>query len=233
MNVQKRVSPLWYVSTELLDLSDMKASDMKKELESYGVSTKSLFDKAEIEKALRKERDNQEKEGVESIKDRINLGADSTSTKQTEKHTGWGGPRPERATKRDKWAPQASTTNTGNAKYDNAFQEGLNMKISELKQELRDRGISTSAFFEKVDMAKAYAQAIVDNIFKKRNGEGSKATGTRDQTGSYRSESYDPSYRDVTVERFNAGLTILPGDTVIDITDVVKGATNPADSIWQ
>merc|ERR1712194_936364 len=50
-------SLLWYAeSPEDSLLSKMKSPDMKKELESYGISTKSMFDKKEFETALKEAR---------------------------------------------------------------------------------------------------------------------------------------------------------------------------------
>mmetsp|Transcript_12096 Transcript_12096/g.22488 ORF Transcript_12096/g.22488 Transcript_12096/m.22488 type:complete len:299 (-) Transcript_12096:71-967(-) len=225
-------SKLWYVSTDLPDISEMKASEMKKELESYGVSTKSLFDKTEFEKALKEARVKQERLEVADIKDRINIGNDKERVAAPEngRKTVWG----RRNGNRKKWSSRepaksetsttskSSTTGTRDERYQNALQEGIAMKLSELKQELKDRGISTEAFFEKVDMAKAYAEAIADNILKKKPST-STASGGR-QHRSQSDEVWDPSYRDVEVRPFDAS-TMLAGETVIDITDFVKGAT--------
>lgn len=231
----QRGSPLWYVSTDLPDLSEMKASEMKKELESYGVSTKSLFDKTEFEKALSAERLRQETRGAQTLKDRINLGTDSTSANKKERKTTWGKPRTDPTQNRKKWsenAMQSNSNDTREQKYDNAFQEGIAMKLSELKQELKDRGISTSAFFEKVEMAKAYAEAVADNVKKWTTPENAGPTDTSSRQSSPRGEPFDPSYRDVNVEPFNARLTFLPGETVIDITEFVKG-TAATGGVWQ
>ncbi|KAG7367934.1 SAP domain containing protein [Nitzschia inconspicua] len=233
-----RVSPLWYISTELPDLSEMKASEMKKELESYGISTKSLFDKNEFEKALREERANQMNTDVESIKDRINRGSEAASSfSQSEKKKQRENSQTDHASSPNQWKTTAQSSppkDSSDSKYHNAFQEGISMKLSELKQELKDRGISTSAFFEKVEMAKAYAQAVADNVFKKEKNKVKDATSSRTSEGrnSYRKETFDPSYRDVQVKPFNAGLTILPGETVIDITDLVKGM-GATENVWQ
>ncbi|KAL3924770.1 MAG: hypothetical protein SGARI_005970, partial [Bacillariaceae sp.] len=214
-----RLSPLWYVNTDLPDVSEMRAGEMKQELESYGVSTKSMFDKAEFEKSLLEARFEQATLGVDEIKERINNGSETATTdSDTKRKTTWGKPRTERTK-----AQESSAKDETKQKFDNAFQEGMAKKISELKQELKDRGVSTSAFFEKVDMAKAYAESIADNVFNnKKSTKKNGANGASSQR-SQRTEAFDPSYRDVNVEPFNAGLTILPGETVIDITDFVTG----------
>ncbi|KAL3938046.1 MAG: hypothetical protein SGARI_001897, partial [Bacillariaceae sp.] len=196
-------------------MSTMKSGEMKRELESYGVDTKSMFDKAEFENALLQARFVEATSGVEQVGN-----AEATAKTSTNRKTSWGKPRTSRTKKRDKWSSQAQAASVDTEipreqKYDNAFQEGVAMKISELKQELKDRGVSTAAFFEKVDMAKAYAEAIADNVFKKKN----RSTKNSASSSASSDEVFDPSYRDVNVEPFNAGLTILPGDAVIDITD--------------
>jgi hypothetical protein len=224
------------VNTDLPDLSEMKSSEMKKELESYGVSTKSLFDKVEFEKALREERLKKEAKDAKTIKNRIRNQTDHVSTKEEGRKTTWGEPRTERKQTWAEWENPVSQSTpnkeTRDQNYDHAFQEGLAMKLSKLKQELIDRGISTSAFFEKAEMAKAYANAVADNVFKKTS---TKHVGVDDEGASRNSRKergFDPSYRDVHVEPFNAGLTIRPGDTVIDITETAK-RTTVTDGVWQ
>jgi predicted HTH domain antitoxin len=180
-----RLQPLWYVNTDLPDVSDMKASEMKKELDSYGVNTKSMFDKAQFEKALLEARLQLATIGADEIKEQINLGnKPSTDRSDTERKNARGKPRTERTMKREKGSSNGQESDTKEKetrqqKFDNAFQEGIAMKISELKQELKDRGISTSSFFEKVDMAKAYAESIADNILKMKQSTESDASSHR------------------------------------------------------
>merc|ERR1712157_181091 len=96
----------------------------------------------------------------------------------------------------------SSETRFGNEhrreRYKNALDEGRSMKISSLRQELKDRGISTGAFFDKMDLVEAYANVIADDIetnHSKRHNAGSR----KDQSTT----SSDPSYRDVTVHIFD------------------------------
>jgi predicted HTH domain antitoxin len=225
---------LWYVNTDtdLPDLSEMKSSQMKKELESYGVSTKSLFDKSEFEKALREER---LKQVPQIIKDRTSFQTEHASAKEEGRKTTWREPKTERKKRWMEWektSSQSTPEETRAEKYDNAFQFGIDMKLSELKQELKDRGISTSAFFEKVELAKAYAEAVADNVSKKARTKNAGADYRGASRNSRKDEAFDPSYRDVHVEPFRAALTINPGDTVIDITEMVKGTT-VTDGVWQ
>lgn len=52
----RRVGGTTRLFAEMMDISKMKASEMRKELESYGISTKSFFEKSEFEEALKKAR---------------------------------------------------------------------------------------------------------------------------------------------------------------------------------
>jgi hypothetical protein len=195
----------------------MKSSEMRKELESYGVSTKSLFDKMDFEKALTEARLKQGQKEIQDLRDRISQNEEVINSKddKTERKTVWG----RRSVDNNNKENQPNDVNTRTTpsdiredKYKNAFQKGIEMKLSELKQELKDRGISTSAFFEKVEMAKAYAEAIADNVTKKTNNKQSTTFST-----SYKQEVFDPSYQDVIVQPFHASM-LLPEDKVIDVT---------------
>merc|ERR1712166_48134 len=90
----------------------------------------------------------------------------------------------------DQESPSSSTTATTRyERYEKAVEEGKSMSISSLKQELKDRRISTSSFFEKFDLVKAYANAIADDT---------KDKDSKSRNASRRSEqSFDPSYRNV------------------------------------
>jgi hypothetical protein len=132
---KQRGSCLWYVSTDLPDLSEMKSVEMKKELESYGLSTKSLFDKAEFEKALREARLKQGANEPQTVKDRINIQNDHASTKEKRRKTTWGKPRKERKQRweeREETSANSTPKETRDKKYHNAFQEGIAMTLSEL-----------------------------------------------------------------------------------------------------
>lgn len=99
---------------------------------------------------------------------------------------------------------------TRQERYEIASEEGKSMSISGLKQELKDRRISTSSFFEKSDLVKAYANAIADDTKKK---------GSKSRNASRHSEqSFDSSYRNVIMHTFDP-MTLMTGDDVIiDIT---------------
>jgi predicted HTH domain antitoxin len=214
---------LWYVNTDLPDVSEMKASEMKRELETYGISLKSLFDKKDFEKALQEARLQREQTGVHDIKERIKRNEEVVSSQNNkERKTVWGRQKGNEMNERNRWSSSPSSSSATSSspssrddRYKDAFQKGSEMKLSELKQELKDRGISTSAFFEKNEMAKAYAEAIADNVMKKEK----KATNFTND-----GQVYDPAYRNVIVHQFDAS-TLLPSDKVIDITGFVKGTS--------
>ena len=80
------------------------------------------------------------------------------------------------------------------------------MKVGELKKALQDMGISTKSFFEKSEFVQAYAEALVDGTSKKKVGQ---QTPKED-------EPYDPSYRDVVMQKFNP--QVLGRGSVIDVS---------------
>ena len=79
------------------------------------------------------------------------------------------------------------------------------MPVSELKKKLTDMGISCKSFFEKSEFVKAYAEAMVDGTKKTGTGRGAQQ------------EDYDPSYRDVQMQRFDGVQQRMLSGTVIDI----------------
>ena len=125
---------------ELPEIDTMKASEMRKELESYGISTKSLFEKGEFIEALKKAR----AEGM------------SATTNSDENSTNG-----ETVTEEES---SSETSASREERYQEALEIAKTMKVGDLKKELTSRGISTASFFEKTEFIKAYAEAIADNI---------------------------------------------------------------------
>jgi hypothetical protein len=263
-------SLLWYAESPEDSLSEMKASDMKKELEeSYGVSTKSMFDKKEFEKALKDARLNSfsEKGKARAATTTTNEQEEedkqeSTSSNSSGKETTsvWGKPKTgddnnknetrenwssrwkdvastakevldsnvkkfsDYASSKDKSSSSSSSSpsssssssstssNTRQQRYDLALEEGAAMKLSSLKSELKDRGISTASFFEKSDLINAYANAIADNI--NSNKRSTKSTNTNRSSNN---DTFDPSYRTVIMHSFDPS-SFLSGEVIIDTT---------------
>jgi len=249
-------SVLWYADSPVNELSGMKASDMKKELESYGISTKSMFDKKEFENALKEAR---VKNGLEKEvttmnskeKKKKNGVRGSSKTKREKLSSKWknvasatkqaldnlkenpfpGSTSTEKTeSPATKSSPSTTTTSSSSndestsreERYKLALEEGASMKLSNLKKELQDRGISTNSFFEKSDLVKAYANAIADNSEPKaKNSTKNKNTGSRHGGSNNERERFDPYYKDVIMHPFDPS-SILPGDVVIDITETVR-----------
>ena len=161
----------------LPNVTEMKASDIRKELESYGISTKSFLEKKELVEALEKAR----LEGKKPKSD-----AKSAEEPKTTKTT-------------------ATDTNTGSAtkgrpeRIQEEMAKANAMKVGDLKKELESRGISTKSFFEKSEFVRAYAEAVVDSVQK-----GATSTGTRNGAKQpVQDEPYDSSYRDVAVQKLD------------------------------
>ena len=146
---QQRVLQLW--STKLPDIENMKAGEMRHELESYGISTRSFLEKSELREAVEKAR---------------------AEGKQPKKQTTTTTTRESSSSSKD---ADASTT----GKVDSASREerihsemekAKSMKVGDLKKELKALGVSTKSFFEKSEFVRAYAEAIVDGK-QKRNAQ--------------------------------------------------------------
>lgn len=127
---------------ELPDIDGMKASEMRNELESYGISTKSLFEKSEFVEALKKAR----AEGKTPINRGVN-GSSEAENKSPESPKG----------------EEAVPDESRQKRYEEALKKANSMKVGDLKKELKNRGISTASFFEKSEFVKAYAEAVADN----------------------------------------------------------------------
>merc|ERR1712071_249636 len=85
-----------------------------------------------------------------------------------------------------------------------------NMKIGEMKTELKAMGIPTRSFFEKSEFVQALAKARVDGKQKAAGGGGSQ-----------QDEPFDPSYRDVVMQKFTGGGLRFGGFS--DVIDVRLG----------
>jgi len=246
---------LWFAETpEDSLLSEMKSPDIKMELESYGISTKSMFDKKEFENALKEARLNGLEDSRRKTKTTTTSTPSTTSNKKeynqevatSSDSSAEKGKKNEKKTREKKpstWkdlasaakevldskvkkfsdsvssskekssSPASNSNNkTRQQRYELASKEGAAMKISDLKNELNDRGISTVSFFEKSDLIDAYANAIADN------DKSSPTKGTTHTDRRSNDAIFDPSYKNVIMRSFDPSTTILPGEVVIDIT---------------
>lgn len=176
------------------EIQAMKAKDIRQELESYGISTKSFFEKSELVGALLAAR----KEGKTPIG---NVNGDDGSESSTSS------------------ASSSSTSNNSGANRQERLNQEIekckSMKVSDLKKELESFGVSTKSFFEKSEFVRAVAEARVDGVKKSSGSSGSSSSSSR-SGNKVNEEPRDPSYRDVSVSKFSGGKALL-GGRVIDV----------------
>lgn len=154
--VVRKVGTETQIFSVVEDPTSMKASELRKELQSYGISTASFFEKSELVEAVEKAR----KEGKKPINDDSNDSSDATKQRDSS-----GGSR------ESKIAEEKLKCN--------------NMKVGELKKELESLGISTKSFFEKSEFVQALAEARVDGT-KKNARSNKKASTQEPYDPSYR-----------------------------------------------
>jgi hypothetical protein len=133
----------------------MRAGEIKKELESYGISTASFVEKSELVAALEKAR-------ADGLKPKEKPKTSTTTTTTTS--TSSSSKTKEEETPKD--------TRPREERLKEELEKCQAMKAGELKKELQERGISTASFFEKSDFVKALAEARVDGVQKKDEEEG-------------------------------------------------------------
>ena len=160
-----RSSALYSTSTsDLPEIATMRAGEIKKELESYGISTKSFLEKSELVDALTKAR----AEGKTPI-------ASSAASSSTSTTSSTDGASRKKKKKVRSEAADDSAPPTG-AEREKRIAEEMgkcqSMKAGELKAELQSLGVSTKSFFEKSEFVKALAEARVDGVKKTPVGGG-------------------------------------------------------------
>jgi hypothetical protein len=186
------------------DITAMSTSDMRKELESYGISTKSFLERSDMVQALNKARANAKQPTTNSADNDDNIS--NATTASTSIST-------------DDEAADEKTANVSKSRSERIQEEmakAKSMKVGALKAELEERGISTRSFFEKTEFVRAYAEAIVDNVSKNKASGSSSASAGKSKATS-QDEPYDPSYRDVTIQKFDARDPRLLSGVVIDV----------------
>jgi hypothetical protein len=197
----------------LPDIQDMKLKEMKAELESYGISTRTFLEKREFLDALKKARD----EGMTPVNGSSSTSSNGQTVNNGEAGKGFKKEEAQTTTNRNDVKTnndQKTPKGTGNRqqRLEEELEKAKNMKVGELRQRLKDMGINTKAFFEKSDFVKAYAEAIVDGV---------KATGSTSngKQQAVQDEPFDPDYRDVVVQKFDktSQQRFLLSGTIIDI----------------
>lgn len=128
----------------LPEIASMRVGELKKELDSYGISTKSFFEKSELAEAVQKARDEGRKpvnKSTTQTKTTSSTSSSSTSTARTE-------------------------TKSREERIAEEMEKCLSMKAGDMKKELQSMGVSTKSFFEKSEFLKALAEARVDGVKK-------------------------------------------------------------------
>jgi len=145
-----------HMTADFPDIASMRILELKKELETYGISTKSFLEKGELVDALGKAR----AEGKTPVS---NTGTSSSSSTSSAAN-----PTPSPAS-----APSAPSNSSSEPREDRIaaeMEKCRQMKASELKSELESYGIPTKSFFEKSEFVKACAEARVDGTSKSESG---------------------------------------------------------------
>jgi len=163
----------------------MRVKELRAELQSYGISTKSFFEKSELVEAVVKAR----KEGATAVG-----GADAGSSSSAS--SGGGDSGSSTASSSSSSSSSSSTGSSRATQLAKEIEKCKSMKVSELKSELASYGISTKSFFEKSEFVRACAEARVDGSSRKSAGGGGGASGVQQ-------EEYDPSYRDVAMKKMS------------------------------
>lgn len=184
------------------EVSKMRAKEIREELQSYGISTKSFFEKSELEDALVKAR----KEGKTPING-VNGAAASSSSASSDK-----------AGSSDSTTSTASSSRASSGNRLERIQQEMEkckgMKVGELKKELESYGVSTKSYFEKSEFVRAVAEARVDGVKKGSGASRSSGSGGRQKQPE---EPRDPSFRDVVVSKFTGDKRMMLGGAVIDV----------------
>ncbi|KAL7576111.1 hypothetical protein ACA910_000888 [Epithemia clementina (nom. ined.)] len=169
---------------DLPELSTMKPSQMREELESYGISTKSFLEKSELKEALEKAR----------AEGKVPINGSSTKSSKSQAKSPTTSEQVNGRVNGKSSESSTSSSSSSESRSERLAQEmekAKGMSVGELRKELTSRGVSTKSFFEKSEFIKAYAEAVVDGTAKKQQQSPPKVD----------EEPYDPSYRDVTVQK--------------------------------
>jgi hypothetical protein len=154
----------------LPEIDSMRITEIRQELESYGISTKVFLEKKEMVSALNKAR------------------AEGKTAKEE---------------------PEVDNSKMSREeKIKSEMEKAKKMKVGDIKKDLEGRGISTKSFFEKSEFVKAYAEAVVDGVKGKKR---------RAADPPPEEEKFDPEYREVVMQKFNARDPRLMQSKVIDV----------------
>jgi len=158
-----------HMTADLPDVATMRILELKKELESYGISTKSFLEKSELVDALEKART----EGKTPISTGAAPSTSSTTASSSSPPTTT--PTPSPSTSSDSTSSESRADQLANE-----LEKCKAMKAGELKAELESYGISTKSFLEKSELVKACAEARVDGASSKSS---SSSGESKDEDG--------------------------------------------------
>jgi hypothetical protein len=205
------------------EVSTMRSGDIRQELESYGISTKSFLEKKELVTALEQARAEGKKPiqqpppKVTTTTDELAAAAATAKKKDSQKpddvdptttsSTTKGTPADGTAAASDYSSSTKKTSSTASSKSkettDRAqrmaeeMKKANAMKVGELKKTLQEMGISTKSMFEKTEFVTAYAEAIVNGVMKKQPG----GAGGKSQTTSSSSSKGSSSTGTTTAKK--------------------------------
>eukprot|EP00560_Eucampia_antarctica_P005954 CAMPEP_0197824054 /NCGR_PEP_ID=MMETSP1437-20131217/1369_1 /TAXON_ID=49252 ORGANISM="Eucampia antarctica, Strain CCMP1452" /NCGR_SAMPLE_ID=MMETSP1437 /ASSEMBLY_ACC=CAM_ASM_001096 /LENGTH=267 /DNA_ID=CAMNT_0043423533 /DNA_START=166 /DNA_END=966 /DNA_ORIENTATION=- len=158
------------------DIASMRVGELKKELESYGISTKSFLEKTELVDAVEKAR----ADGKTPVQ------ATTTTTTTTPSPTASTPPSTDNSASKKKKKKKRSSS--PEMPRDERIAEEMTkcstMKAGELKKELEGMGVSTRSFFEKTEFVRALAEARVDGVGKQTSSS-SSSDGQQEKYAEY------------------------------------------------
>ena len=133
------------------EVKSMRISELKSELESYGISTRSFLEKSELVNALVQARE----EGKTPVAKASSSSTTATSPTPTAESTSSPPPAPVNAADRQ-------------ARLEAEIEACKAMKVGELKAELEGLGVSTKTYFEKSEFVRSLAETRVDGVKKSK-----------------------------------------------------------------
>ena len=214
----------------------MHIKDIRAELESYGVDCSTIFEKKELVDELVNARRSEWWKSEFDVEDGPKTMEEDPYYGSVFENDGW------KQSEQTSSASKKDSSDDDTPKDKSWFQQGLedmankfnstlkdklrskrmeleisnlqDMKIKDLKEELESYGISAKSYFEKSAFIKAVAEARVDGVAKVNT----KTTTTTSSFGGRsrnNDNGWDPSYKDVVVQRFDPRVMDMSG--IIDV----------------
>jgi hypothetical protein len=210
------------------EINSMYIKDIRTELESYGVDCSSIFEKKELVDELVNARRSDWMRREFDVDDTAET-IDGEKYASVVENAGWENEQSSSSsdnyssdTSKDKsWFKQGLEDMAN--KFNSTLKDKVrskrieleisnlqDAKVKDLKEELESYGISAKSFFEKSAFIKAVAEARVDGVAKTN-----KKSAASSSDRSRNNDGWDPSYKDVSVRRFDARTMDMSG--LIDI----------------